>query len=73
MESLRSVEQIAMRRMRLFSHWLECWEEDVADEEVSESQKETSFGLLQLRDLRATLDKLESKLQEFEERPKSKK
>ena len=66
-ENLKSIEQIAKRRMRLFSHWLDCWEEDMQDEEVPQSQIRTSFGLLQLRDLRETLDKLESKLEQFEE------
>jgi len=66
-ETLNSIEQITKRRMRLFAHWLDCWEEDMRDEEVPQSQIRTSFGLLQLRDLRATLDKLESKLEQFEE------
>ena len=63
----RSVEEIAISRMRLLSHWLEIWAEDMADEEVPNSEIRTSFGILQLRDLKKTLDKLETKLMEFEE------
>ena len=38
------------------------------DEEVPLSEKGTGFGLIQLRGLKETLDKLERELEPFEER-----
>lgn len=62
----RSLEREAASRMRLFANWLEFWEEDVKSEDHDPRLINSSFGLLQLRDLQKVLTKVEARLEEFE-------
>jgi hypothetical protein len=58
----RSIEESALMRMRLLSHWLNFWIEDLEDPEIMLSES-ADFGVMQIVDLQACLERLKVKLE----------
>jgi hypothetical protein len=59
----RAIEEIALRRMKLLSSWLNFWMEDVDQDPDLWYTSSVDFGVTQIVDLQECLERLKVKLE----------